>query len=181
MSQERDERELRETARLLVSAGLQTPSELLDRFTEMVRVQMPDTDPVIMGRGWLAAAKRERLAQAASWPDPSDHQRLAAALADCRSHQVEVLEGVDDLVEVRRVVEAAASPLRGVLWFSEQAVFDAIDSGALRAGLRHGTGAPVIEGDPLARAVVACLSGFGVAAQVVPGGLEVATWWQRRP
>lgn len=181
MTQDRDERELRETARLLVSAGLEGPVELLDRFVEMVRVQMPDTDPVIMARGWLAAAKRERLSQAQSWPEPTDHQRLWAALEDCREHQVAVLPGVDDLGEVRRVVESATSPLRGVLWFSERSVFEALDAGVLRAGLRHGNGAPVEEGDHLAVAVSSCLSKFGVRSRSLQGGLEIATWWQRRP
>lgn len=181
MTQDRDESELRETARLLVSAGLQEPAVLLERFVEMVRVQMPDTDPVIMARGWLAAAKRDRLVQSQAWTNPTDHERLTTALDDCRAHQVAVLPGVDDLAEVRAVVEGAASALRGVLWFSERAVFEAVDSGILRVGLRHGNGAPVVEGDSLARAVAGCLSGFGVRSRSVPGGLEIATWWQRRP
>lgn len=182
MADERDERELRDTARLLVRSGFESAEALEETFTEMVRLQMPDTDPSIMARAWLLAAHREWVRDAATWGVPTDHDRLTAAFDECRSHAVTVLAGVGDLAEVRRVVEASTPPLRGVLWFGREAVFDALGTGVLLVGLRHGNGAPVeVEGDPLGAAVAGCLERHGMASRPVVGGLEVATWWQRRP
>lgn len=182
MAEERDEMELRETARLLVRAGLDEAPDVEDSFTEMVRLQMPGTDPVVMARAWLHAARREWQRESEAWPGPTDHDRLSAAFDECRSHAVAVLEGTADLADVRRVVEASTPPLRGVAWFGRDEVFAALGRGVLAMGLRHGNGAPAgTEGDGLTAAVIGCLARHGLEARPVPGGVEVSTWWQRRP
>ncbi|QCC77212.1 hypothetical protein E2C04_08355 [Nocardioides daphniae] len=93
-----------------------------------------------------------------------------------------MLEGVGDLADVRRVVEASTPPLRGVVWFGRDEVFAALDRGVLTMGLRHGNGAPAaVAGDGLTTAVTGCLARHGLESRPVSGGVEVATWWQRRP
>ncbi|GGD26652.1 DUF6891 domain-containing protein [Nocardioides daphniae] len=182
MAEERDEKELRETARLLVRSGLVEGPDLEETFTEMVRLQMPGTDAVIMSRAWLHAARREWQREVQGWTVPTDHDRLQSAFEECRSHAVAVLEGVGDLADVRRVVEASTPPLRGVVWFGRDEVFAALDRGVLTMGLRHGNGAPAaVAGDGLTTAVTGCLARHGLESRPVSGGVEVATWWQRRP
>lgn len=176
-----DESELRELARLHVWAGLLDPEERLDAMVRAVEVQMPDTDAQVMARAWLAAAEREHLRAASGWEGPTDHDRLQSALAECLAHDVAVLQGVDDLAQVRAAVEGAARPLRGVAWFGEQAVWHAVATGELEIWLRHGTGVPAVDGDPLATAVLGCLARHGVRARWSDGRILTAVRWHRRP
>lgn len=177
---DRDEAELRELARLHVWTGLRTPQEQLEAMVAAVGVQMPHTDPQVMARAWLVAAQREHARAAQGWPTPTDHDRLTAALAECRSRDVLVLPGEDDLARVRGAVEAAGRLLRGVLWFGEQAVWRAVTDSELELWLRHGTGVPAVEGDPLATAVVACLGRHGLQARWHEDRVVAAVRWQRR-
>lgn len=181
MAAERDEAELRELARLHVWAGLRSPNDRLAAMVRAVEVQMPGTDPQVMARAWLVAAERELARASGAWVGPTDHDRLSAALGECTEHDVVVLQGVDDLAQVRAAVEAAARPLRGVLWFGEQAVWHAVTDGVLELWLRHGTGAPAAAGDPLAAAVLACLDRHGVRARWQEDRILAEVRWLRRP
>ncbi|MFC6154694.1 DUF6891 domain-containing protein [Nocardioides yefusunii] len=181
MSESRAERDLRDSARLMVRAGLVPETEQEQVFAAMVAELMPDTDPTIMAKGWLLAARREYRTEAAAWTAPTDHDRLRAAMSECQRHDIPVLAGVDDVAEVRNRVEQAPTPLRGIIWFSERAVWDAVLGGRLELGLRHGTGHPVQPGDQLAAAVLGCLERHGLQGVVRPGAVDVACSWQRRP
>jgi len=181
MPQDRDEAELRDLARLHVRAGLRSPDEQLEAMVEAVGTLMPGTDPQIMARAWLAAARRDLAAEGGAWEVPTDHDRLGAALAECEQHDVLVLPGVDGLTTVRERVESAGRPLRGVLWFSEPQVWHAVDHGVLEAGLRHGDGTPARGEDPLVAAVVGCLGRHGVRARWRDDHVEALVRWQRRP
>ena len=181
MTQGREEQELRDTARLMVRAGLAPAEQQEADLAALVARLMPETDPTVLARAWLHAARRQHAQEAAGWSSPTDHDRLRAAMTECARHGVAVLAGVDDMAVVRARVEGAEPPLRGVTWFSERAVWHAIDHGTLEAGLRHGTGHPVQPDDPLAVAVLGCMERHGLRARVRPGVLEVSCWWQRRP
>ena len=181
MPQDRDEAELRDLARLHVRAGLRSPDEQLAAMVEAVGTLMPDTDPQIMARAWLAAAQRELAADARAWETPSDHDRVLAAFAECEQHDVLVLPGVDDLTTVRDRVAAAGRPLRGVLWFGEPQVWHAVSHGRLEMGLRHGNGTLAQGDEPLVAAVVGCLARHGVRARWHDGHVEALVRWQRRP
>lgn len=180
MSEGRVERELRDTARLMVRAGLVPADQQEAALVRVVADLMPDTDPTVLTKAWLHAARRQHAQEAAGWVSPTDHDRLRAAMTECARHGVAVLAGVDDMAVVRQRVESADPPLRGVIWFSEQAVWQAIDHGSLEAGLRHGQGHPVQPGDELAQAVLGCMERHGLVARVRPGILDVACRWQRR-
>ncbi len=184
MSVSSAERDLREQARLLVRAGVLDPAAQRAALVDVVRVEMPDTDAEIMSRAWLAAAARDLGDQARSWPEVTDHDRLVGAFEECARNGVPFLVGESDLHAVRMRAEAAAvsgTPLRGIGWFDEPAIWQAITSGVLESGLRHGDGRTVEAGDQLAAAVVGCLAQHGVQARVVEGTLHIATHWQRRP
>jgi hypothetical protein len=175
------EADLRDFARVLVQAGLGTAEDRLDELVSAVRAELPDTDAAVLSRAWLVAAERQWREAAADWPAGTDHDRLQAAFAECEMHDLPVLQGVDDLAEVRRRVEASGSALRGVAWFGRRAVWDAIGHGVLAVELRHADGTGVLEGEHLGRALVTCLERHGLQVRFVGGRVEVATRWQRRP
>jgi hypothetical protein len=177
---ERAESELRDFARLQVRAGLLTPQEQHAEVVDAVRTEMPDTDADILTRAWLAAARLELQREQAGWPDETDHDRLAAAFAECEGHDVPVLEGVTDHWVAQRHLEASDPRPRGIAWFTPSDVWHAIDEGMLEVNLWHGTSANVAPGDGLLDAVLSCLARHGLEAHFDEGRIEVAASWQRR-
>ncbi|MBE7324311.1 hypothetical protein IEQ44_06570 [Nocardioides sp. Y6] len=177
----RDEAELRDLARLHVRAGLRSGDDLRATMVEAVEVQMPGTDADVLARAWVAAAQRDLAAEAATWSAPTDHDRLVAALDECRDHGVVVLVGVDDPARVRAAVEAAPATPRGALWFGEQAVWRSVDDAVLTLGLHHPDGSLAGPQSPFTVAVLACLARHGITARWHEGRLEARVRWQRRP
>lgn len=179
-SNERAERELRAFARLQLRAGLTSDAEQLQEVTEAVAAEMPHTDAGIMARGWLAAARKELLAEQQHWPAQTDVDKLRAAFAECRSHGVELLAGVADHWAARALLDERGASLRGVLWFTQPDVWHAIDHGMLEVNLWHSTGANAAPGDVLLDGVLGCLQRHGLSAHFDEGRIEVAARWQRR-
>ena len=177
---ERAERELRAFARLQVRAGLLSEADQLTEVTEAVAAEMPGTDAAILARAWLAAARKELLAEQATWPQTTDVDKLRAAFVECRQHGVKVLAGVEDHWAARRVLDEEADQLRGVIWFLPTDVWHAIDHGMLELNLWHSSGANAAEGEPLLAGVLACLQRHGLRARFDEGRIEVAAHWQRR-
>ncbi|MDO7866942.1 DUF6891 domain-containing protein [Nocardioides jiangxiensis] len=177
---ERAERELRAFARLQVRAGLLNEAEQLDEVREAVAAELPHTDPGILARAWLAAARKELLEEQAGWPATTDVDRLRAAFVECQQHGVKVLAGVEDHWAARRALEEAAGQLRGVIWFVVMDVWHAVDTPMLEVNLWHADGANAAEGDALTTSVLACLERHGLRARFDEGRIEVAALWQRR-
>lgn len=177
---ERAEQELRAFARLQVRAGLLSADEQLREVTEAVAAEMPHTDAAILARAWLAGARTELLAEQATWPATTDVDKLRAAFVECSQHGVKVLAGVEDHWAARRLLDAEAERLRGVIWFLQTDVWHAIDHGMLELNLWHSTGANAAEGEQLLAGVLGCLARHGLQAHFDEGRIEVAARWQRR-
>lgn len=177
---ERAERELRAFARLQVRAGLLPEEEQLAEVREAVAAELPHSDPAILARAWLAAARKELLAEQATWPATTDVDRLRAAFMECQQHGVKVLAGVEDHWVARRTLEEDAGHLRGVVWFVPMDVWHAIDTPMLEINLWHPSGANAAEGDPLTTSVLACLERHGLKARFDEGRIEITALWQRR-
>lgn len=173
------EDELRDVARLQVRTALLDPAGQLEALTAEVAERMPQTDPAIMARAWLAAARKDLAAEAAGWPDVTDRDRLERALAECEQRGVLVLPGVEE--EAVRERLSAERPERGVLWFTEPAAWRSVDDGVLALEVRHPDGARVTGQDGLGPAVLGCLERHAVRARVHEGRIEVAVRWQSRP
>lgn len=177
---ERAERELRAFARLQVRAGLLPEAEQLAEVREAVAAELPQTDPEILARAWLAAARKELLDEQQTWPVSTDVDRLRAAFMECARHGVKVLAGVEDHWVARRALEEASADLRGVIWFVPMDVWHAVDTPMLEINLWHPTGANAAEGDPLTTSVLACLARHGLKARFDEGRIEITARWQRR-
>lgn len=177
---EKAEAELRDFARLQVRAGLLPPQQQHDDVVAAVRAEMPDTDAAILARAWLAAARQELTRDQAGWDEPTDHDRLQAAFAECAAHGVPVLQGVEDHWVAQRHLDQADPRPRGVAWFTQPDVWHAIDEGMLEVNVWHGTGANVAPGDGLLDAVISCLGRHGLQAHFDEGRIEVAAHWRCR-
>lgn len=177
---ERAESELRDFARLQVRAGLLPPEQQHEDVVAAVRAEMPDLDAPILGRAWLAAARQDLEREQAGWSGLTDDDRLQAAFDECASHDVPVLQGVEDHWVAQRHLDAADPRPRGIAWFTQPDVWHAIDEGMLEVNLWHGTGANVAPGDALLDAVLSCLGRHGLHAHFDEGRIEVAARWQRR-
>lgn len=175
------EEELVDFARLQVRAGLLTPEQQLAEVIEAVRAEMPDTDPQVMARAWLAAAGKELTAEAATWPQVTDHDRLLAVFAECGEHGVRVLEGVEDHWSAKASLDEDSADLRGIMWFTQPDVWHAIDHGMLEVNLWHPSSANAALGDHLLDAVLSCFSRHGLEATFDEGRIEVTAFWHRRP
>jgi hypothetical protein len=177
---ERAERELRAFARLQVRAGLLDEATQLAEVRDAVAAELPRTDPEILARAWLAAARKELTAEQATWPATTDVDRLRAAFVECQQHGVKVLAGVEDHWAARRTLDEQAGSLRGVIWFVPMDVWHAVDTPMLEINLWHPTGANAVEGDPLTESVLGCLRRHGLTARFDEGRIEVAALWQKR-
>ncbi|HSX68626.1 DUF6891 domain-containing protein [Nocardioides sp.] len=177
---ERAERELRAFARLQVRAGLLPEDEQLAEVRTAVAAELPQTDPEILARAWLAAARKELLAEQQTWPATTDVDRLRSAFMECGRHGVKVLAGVEDHWVARRALEQAGGDLRGVIWFVPMDVWHAVDTPMFEINLWHPTGANAAAGDQLTTSVLDCLARHGLKARFDEGRIEIAALWQRR-
>ncbi|KRF11492.1 hypothetical protein ASG90_17320 [Nocardioides sp. Soil797] len=188
------EEELVDFARLQVRAGLLSPERQLAEVVEATKAEMPETDAPLMARAWLAAAAKSLTADAAGWPAITDYDKLQAALAECSSHGVLVLQGVEDHWAAKEALSSSSSSsssssvssgsgegLRGVIWFTHPDVWHAIDEGMLEVNLWHASTANAAPGDHLLEAVLSCFSRHGLSAKFDEGRIEVSAFWHRRP
>ena len=187
MRADETEVELRERARMLVRSQLLDADAQLVSLEAAVRAALPDTDAGILARAWLAAERKQHVVDAQSWQRPTDHDRLVAALQECREHDVVVELGVVDPDDLRgRVTSQLArrgpdKPIRGVVWASEPDVFHAVDQHVLdlRPLRADATAAP--HDDPLVSAVTGCLERHGLRVRFQVDRIQVAVRWQVSP
>jgi len=180
------EEELREHVRLQVRAGYLAGPDLLREVEGRVAAALPDLDAGVLARAWLAAEQRALAADAAAWPVPTDHERVARALAECAEHGVLVAEAVlDDAGAAAALRAAGTAPARGVLWFRLSDVAAALHHGVLRWRLRDPHGRALAPDAPLVAAVRGCAERHGLTARAAApdpdAGVEVRCRWQRRP
>jgi hypothetical protein len=171
--------ELQDYARLQVRAGLLDDATALREVREAIDAEMPGTDAEILARAWLAGARKDLLAEQASWPAETDHDRLTAVFADLERGGVAVLQGCEDHWAAKALLERR-DDLRGVAWFLPSDVWHAIDEGMLEVNLWHSTGANAAPGDELLDQVVSVFGRHGLSAHFDEGRIEVSAYWHRR-
>lgn len=175
------EDDLRDFARLQVRAGLGDPAQQLSEVIEATKAEMPHTDAAILARAWLAAARQELTALAATWAPLTDFDRLQAAFAECEEHALPVLQGVQGDAEARAALETTSDPVRGLLWFTPADVWHAVDHGVLEIQVWRPDGTAAAPGDHLTSLVTSCLERHGLVARTVGDRVQVAARWERRP
>lgn len=168
----------REWVRDVVRSGRLGEAELHRTVEDVVRADHPDLPGQTAG-DWIAQATRDWIADAAGWPDVTDHDRLQAAFGSVREAGIEVLQGCRDHWDAKRLLQAGDR--RGVVWFTESDIWHAIDEPMLELNLWHGDSANAAPGDELLDEVLALLGSHGLSAHFDEGRIEVPVRWQARP
>ena len=177
--------QLKTLARVEVWSGYQTDDEV--RADVLAAVSDEESDPAVAARltqEYVELAHTDLAAAAQTWPAQTAYDRLQAAFADLRAHNVQVLEACDDHWAANDVLtEAAArgeSPV-GIAYFTHADVWHAVEHGMLELNVWHGTSANVAPGDALLDLVEQTLADHGIASHFDEGRIEVTIAWERRP
>ncbi len=177
------EEHVREFTRSAVRSGLLGPQELYDEVLLALTTELPAVEaPETLAQRWIEEFRDQLRADALSWPEVTDYDRLQAAFAQLRAAGLVVLQGCEDHWAAKAVLEAGGEPPpRGVAWFTQPDVWHAIDEGMLEVNVWHPSTANVRPGDALLDEVVEVLASHGLPAHFDEGRVEVSAYWQRRP
>jgi hypothetical protein len=176
---ERTARELRGLARVLVRSGYADHAAITAALTEAVREDAPSMDPADLVPLLIGEAVMDLDADAATWPESTDTDRLDGVLAELEALGVVVVRDTSDHHEARAVLEAAEGP-QGLVFFTDTDVWHAVDFGMLELKLWHPDTANVAPGEPLLDDVLELLHRNDLPAVFDEGRIEVTLNWQRR-
>ncbi|WUJ70823.1 hypothetical protein OG809_37710 [Kribbella soli] len=176
---ERTARELRGLARVLVRSGYADHAAITAALTEAVREDAPSMDPAALVPLLIGEAVMDLDADAATWPESTDTDRLDGVLAELEALGVVVVRYTSDHHEARAVLEAAEGP-QGLVFFTDTDVWHAVDFGMLELKLWHPDTANVAPGEPLLEDVLELLHRNDLPAVFDEGRIEVTLNWQRR-
>jgi hypothetical protein len=165
----------------LVRSGLVAPEELYDQVVDALRADLRDGDAETTARAWVGEESAAWLAQASTWPETTDHDRLQQAFAALSAAGITVLQGCADHWAARDELARSEPTPRGIAWFTPSDVWHAVDEGMLEVNLWHGTTANAAPGDQLLQDVIAAFTTAGLEAHFDEGRIEVAAYWRRRP
>ena len=130
---------------------------------------------------WIAEARAAWHADAATWPEVTDHDRLGDAFALLEEHGIVVLQGIADHWVARDELLRRTPAPAGVAWFTPTDVWHAIAAGMLEVNLWHGDTANAASGDGLLDQALNDFSAAGLQAHFDEGRIEVTARWQCRP
>ena len=165
----------------LVRSALWSDDQVRDQAVAAIENDHPDLPAGETADAWIADAHQSWRADAAGWPEVTDHDRLVRAFAQLARDGVVVLEGVPDHWSARDELLRRTPTPTGVAWFTPTDVWHAIDDGMLEVNLWHGTTANAAPGDRLLDRALAAFADAGLEARFDEGRIEVAARWQCRP
>ena len=165
----------------LVRSALWTDAEVRSQALAAVGSDHPDLPTAETVDAWIAEERAAWRAEAATWPEVTDHDRLLHAFARLEEQGIVVLQGVADHWVARDELERRTPTPAGVAWFTPTDVWHAIDAGMLEVNLWHGTTANAAPGDQLLDRALAAFAAAGLEAHFDEGRIEVAAHWQHRP
>jgi hypothetical protein len=165
----------------LVRSALWPEPEVRARTVAAIRADHPDLPADETAEVWIAEARAAWRAEAATWPEVTDHDRLTRAFTLLEQEGIVVLAGVDDHWLARDELRRREPVPAGIAWFTPTDVWHAIDAGMLEVNLWHGDTANAAPGDALLDAALAAFESAGLPAHFDEGRIEVAARWQHRP
>jgi hypothetical protein len=165
----------------LVRSGLLDDDDLLSQVEDAIAADHPELAAPETAAAWIAEERASWIADAATWPEVTDHDRLVQAFSALEQRGIVVLAGVADHWVARDELRRRTPPPAGVAWFTTTDVWHAIDAGMLEVNLWHGTTANAAPGDALLDDAIAAFAGAGLDAHFDEGRIEVSAHWQRRP
>ncbi|WP_433005000.1 DUF6891 domain-containing protein [Kribbella sp. CA-294648] len=176
---ERTARELRGLARVLVRSGYADRGAVAAALTEAVQEDAPSADPAVLVPELVDEALTELQAEAATWPEETEPDRLDAVLAELESLGLVVVRYTSDHHAAREALEAVEDP-KGLVFFTDTDIWHAVDFGMLELKVWHPDTANVAPGEPLLDDVLALLHERNLPATFDEGRIEVTINWQRR-
>jgi len=165
----------------LVRSGLLEDDDVLAQVVAAIAADHPELPARDTADSWVAEARARWIADAAGWPEVTDHDRLVQAFSALERRGIVVLEGVADHWVARDELRRRTPQPTGVAWFTPTDVWHAIDDGMLEVNLWHGTTANAAPGDALLDEAIAAFAEAGLDAHFDEGRIEVSAHWQRRP
>ncbi|MGH3446306.1 MAG: DUF6891 domain-containing protein [Nocardioidaceae bacterium] len=177
--------QLRTFARVQVRSGYRSAEDVYADVLDAVRAEVPDdTRARPLADEFIADAQQTWRAEARSWPEPSEFDRLQAAFTDLWAGGVVVLQAIEDHWSAHDTLQrltAAGEQPRGAAYFTHTDIWHCIENGMLELNVWHGTTANVAEGDELLDFVRDTLAAHGIDSLFDEGRIEVTVQWQRRP
>jgi hypothetical protein len=172
--------DVRAFTRSCVRSGLLSEKALYDEVVLAVRSELPHlaSQSDVLARTWIAEFRQQVAAEAVTWPDLTDYDRLQAAFTSLEEAGLIVLQGVEDHWVAKRTLDER--PARGIVWFTAPDVWHAIDEGMLEVNVWHATTANIAPGDSLLDEAIAAFAAQGLEAHFDEGRIEVAAHWRRR-
>jgi len=165
----------------VVRSGLWPDDEVRAQAVAAIEADLPDLPAGETADTWIAEARAAWRDDASTWPEVTDHDRLAQAFALLEQQGIVVLEGIVDHWVARDELARRTPAPAGVAWFTPTDVWHAIDAGMLEVNLWHGTTANAAPGDELLDHALAAFATAGLTARFDEGRIEVSARWQRRP
>lgn len=165
----------------LVRSGLAPAEEVRAQAVAAIAADHPELAAGETADAWIAEALEAWRADAATWPEVTDHDRLRTAFGLLEEQGIVVLQGVADHWVARDELERRTPTPAGIAWFTPTDVWHAIDAGMLEVNLWHGDTANAAPGDDLLDRALAAFAEAGLDAHFDEGRIEVAARWQCRP
>ena len=176
---ERTARELRGLARVLVRSGYADHAAITAALTEAVSEDAPSMDAAALVPLLIGEAVMDLNADAATWPESTDPDRLDAVLAELEELGVVVVRYTSDHHAARQALESAEQP-QGLVFFTDTDVWHAVDFGMLELKLWHPDTANVAPNEPLLNNILELLHHYDLPTAFNEGRIEVTLNWQRR-
>jgi hypothetical protein len=165
----------------LVRSALLSEDQVRAQAVAAIETDHADLPADETADAWIAEARAAWHADAATWPEVTDHDRLSDAFALLEDHGIVVLQGIADHWVARDELLRRTPAPAGVAWFTPTDVWHAIDAGMLEVNLWHGDTANAAPGDALLEQALAAFATAGLPAQFDEGRIEVSARWQCRP
>ena len=170
----------REWVRAVTRSGLLDNAELRAEVSRVIAADHPSLNAETTAAEWVAAERDHWTADAAEWPQVTDHDRLCTSLDELGAGGFVVLRGCNDHWAARDALAQASAP-RGAVWFTAADVWHAVDEPMLELNLWHPDTANAAPGDVLLDEVLEVLASHGVIGHFDEGRIELPLLWQARP
>jgi hypothetical protein len=172
--------ELSDFARLVVRAGYLNSAHTLAEVGNFVRAEIDDeSEADELTDRLVAEAERGLADEQRGWPDRTDNDALADALADLADSGFLVLEYCQDHFDASAQLRGRPDA-RGIVFFTETDVWHAVTERMLELKVWHADTSNVVSADPELRLVLDTLDRHGLAARFDEGRIEVTMTWRKR-